>query len=127
MAASRLSITYWNRLEPRPRTAIIEEALAARVRDPLWFLTRQWQLGEFRGEDAGSIAYVSVSPQILPIDGAPLEPAALGEPHRADLATRAELGLAFLDLLAASPLAPEAIASARAFYLGRYPLPAEAS
>ena len=24
------------------------------MRDPLWFLTRQWQYGEFEGEDAGS-------------------------------------------------------------------------
>ena len=24
------------------------------MRDPLWMLTRQWQMGEFRGDDAGS-------------------------------------------------------------------------
>ena len=44
----------WNRLEGRPRSADFERSLRAEVRDPLWFLTRQWQYGEFEGEDAGS-------------------------------------------------------------------------
>ena len=55
------SITYWSRLEPRPRSNAIARPLAAPVRDPLWFLTRQWQLGEFRGEDAGSPAFVQIT------------------------------------------------------------------
>ena len=54
------SITYWNRLEPRPVAPSIAETLAARLRDPLWLLTRQWQFGEFQGEDAGSPAYVHI-------------------------------------------------------------------
>ncbi len=48
------SITTWTRLEPQPRDATLERSLQAQVRDPLWFLTRQWQLGEFAGEDGGS-------------------------------------------------------------------------
>lgn len=48
------SITVWNRLEGRPRTVAFDDALRAEVRDGLWFLARQWQLGEFHGEDAGS-------------------------------------------------------------------------
>jgi hypothetical protein len=44
----------WNRLEGRPRSTDFERSLRAEVRDPLWFLTRQWQYGEFEGEDAGS-------------------------------------------------------------------------
>jgi hypothetical protein len=48
------AIVGWNRLEGRPRTAQYDRALRAEVRDALWFLTRQWQFGEFRGEDAGS-------------------------------------------------------------------------
>ena len=44
----------WNRLEGRPRTTDFERSLRAEVRDPLWFLTRQWQFGEFQGEDAAS-------------------------------------------------------------------------
>lgn len=48
------SITTWNRLEGRPRTPSFERALQAEVRDALWMLTKQWQMGEFRGSDAGS-------------------------------------------------------------------------
>jgi hypothetical protein len=48
------TVMLWNRLEGRPRTTEFDRALKAEVRDPLWMLARQWQLGEFRGEDAGS-------------------------------------------------------------------------
>lgn len=48
------SVTVYNRLEGRPRTVSFDRALRAEVRDALWMLTRQWQLGEFRGDDAGS-------------------------------------------------------------------------
>lgn len=48
------TVTMWNRLEGRPRTADFDRALRAEVRDALWMLTRQWQLGEFMGDDAGS-------------------------------------------------------------------------
>ena len=46
--------TVWNRLEGRPRTINFDRALKAEVRDALWMLTRQWQMGEFMGDDAGS-------------------------------------------------------------------------
>src|SRR5262249_21521192 len=48
------SVTVWNRLEGRPRTRSFDRALRAEVRDPLWMLTKQWQMGEFRGSDTGS-------------------------------------------------------------------------
>lgn len=48
------SPTSWTRLEPRTRDRDLREALRAPVRDPLWLLGRQWQLGEFAGEDAGT-------------------------------------------------------------------------
>ncbi|PWR17100.1 hypothetical protein DKT69_02055 [Micromonospora sicca] len=48
------SVTTWTRLEPRTRRANLAPAVDARVADPLWLLARQWQLGEFTGEDAGS-------------------------------------------------------------------------
>ena len=34
--------------------------IKASVYDPLWMLTRQWQLGEFEGEDSGSPVYVDL-------------------------------------------------------------------
>lgn len=48
------TVGVWNRLEGRPRTTDFGRALRAEVRDPLWMLARQWQLGEFRGTDGGS-------------------------------------------------------------------------
>ncbi|MEW2354299.1 hypothetical protein [Spirillospora sp. NPDC029432] len=58
------TVGVWNRLEGRPRTTDFDRALRAEVRDPLWMLTRQWQLGEFRGTDGGSpvTATYSVAP-----------------------------------------------------------------
>lgn len=53
-AEFRPAVTLWNRLEGRPRHVDFERSLRAEIRDPLWMLTRQWQFGEFRGEDAGS-------------------------------------------------------------------------
>ena len=54
------TISLWNRLEARPRTDDFDRALKAEVRDPLWMLTKQWQLGEFRGDDAGSPAFAKI-------------------------------------------------------------------
>jgi hypothetical protein len=44
-----------------------DEGLRARVADPVWFLTRQWQLGELQGEDASSPVVVSSAPKHVPI------------------------------------------------------------
>ena len=59
-AKSIPSITFWNRLEGRPRSDSFERALRAEVRDPLWMLCRQWQIGEFSGDDAGSPIFAKV-------------------------------------------------------------------
>lgn len=59
-AKSRPAITVWNRLEGRPRAESFDRALRAEVRDPLWMLTRQWQMGEFIGDDAASPIDVKV-------------------------------------------------------------------
>ena len=47
------SVTSWTRLEVRSRQADMRGSLGARVLDPLWLMARQWQVGEFQGEDAG--------------------------------------------------------------------------
>jgi hypothetical protein len=59
----------WNRLEGRPRSADFERSLRAEVRDPLWFLTRQWQFGEFEGDDAGSPIDARIAYETAPLDG----------------------------------------------------------
>jgi len=46
--------SFWQRLEPRARSDNFSESIQVKIRDPLWIIGRQWQLGEFKGEDAGS-------------------------------------------------------------------------
>ncbi|HEY2913371.1 MAG TPA: hypothetical protein VGK21_08435 [Candidatus Angelobacter sp.] len=53
-SAKIASITTWTRLEPQPREGSMQRSLQAQARDPLWFLARQWQVGEFLSDDAGS-------------------------------------------------------------------------
>lgn len=133
------SITGWTRLEPRPRSQDFSLALQARLRDPLWMLARQWQVGEFQGEDAGSpvaarlemgISLVNrfragsqenASPydaQRMPLE-ALVEGEALFTPGAADLRLAAQAGLHFLRLLKTNGL-DEAY---RQDYLDQYPLP----
>ena len=82
------SVTTWSRLEPNPRRAELTETLKARLYDPLWMLARQWQLGEFQGEDNGTPVAVSLqaessqltrfAPEPLPTasgEGEPFDPA----------------------------------------------------
>ncbi len=118
------SITWWNRLEPRPRSPDIERALAAEIRDPVWMLTRQWQVGEFQGEDAASPAWVELvtrsravdawcptvegCPTPYNLDVGPIE-ATFQHEHldEADLSLAAELGLLFEEILLAASTGPQ--------------------
>jgi|GEM_PF-1696830 len=54
---------FWGgaRLEPRSRSEdAVQIGLEARIADPLWMLTRQWQMGEFKAEDNGSPIRVDI-------------------------------------------------------------------
>jgi hypothetical protein len=110
------------RLEPTPRAEGIDEGLAARIHDPLWLLARQWQMGEFRGQDAGTPALVQVAGSNAPITAwrGPQQPAwASFDPNQSpldelvepedesspDLRERIEAGACFQRLLAAAGLA----------------------
>jgi hypothetical protein len=107
------SITTWNRLEPRPRSNSLVPSLAARIRDPAWFLCRQWQTGELSGQDAGSPAFITVGTTTsnitgwsaggttAPLDaGSPLEKQVMAEPFSSnDLALSVEIGQTFRALL----------------------------
>lgn len=48
-----MDFPYARIVEPIP-TPDIADAVSAAVHDPLWFLARQWQLGEFQGENAST-------------------------------------------------------------------------
>jgi hypothetical protein len=61
------AITQLNRLEGRPRTRQFDQSLKAEVRDALWMLTRQWQMGEFEGDDAGSPFFAKMHLQSAPL------------------------------------------------------------
>lgn len=58
----------WSRLEGRPQTANFDRALKAEVRDALWMLTRQWQLGELEGDDAGSVITAKLCRSTIELD-----------------------------------------------------------
>ena len=105
----------WNRLEGRPRSADFQRSLRAEVRDPIWFLSRQWQYGEFEGEDAGSpidvrmacettelSAYEIDNRFLAPYDASmPLEVRVEREPVPFDLMLHMQLARVFERLLAA--------------------------
>jgi hypothetical protein len=106
---------------PRSRRYALQAGLAARVYDPAWLLLRQWQMGEFQGEDAGTpiqvvIDHDSFEPtrivtpdRVYPYKPADMPLEALVEResrHRAepDLRTRSQWGLLFFDFLHAAGL-----------------------
>jgi len=133
------SITFWNRLEPRPRTASIAAGLAARVRDPAWMLARQWQLGEFNGQDAASPAYIQLDATLgsftawQPAGGPsqafagatppPLEALVQSEPFTPDLSVRVELGQCFERLLGQVLPDPGTTIALVKHFRRSYPLP----
>lgn len=63
------SVTMWTRLEPHPRDGSLARGLQGQVRDPAWFLARQWQTGELTGDDAGSPVQAVLGVQSLPLTG----------------------------------------------------------
>ena len=50
----------WDRIESQARSVEIDEALQSQIADPLWMLGRQWQVGEFAGDDAAQPAAVKL-------------------------------------------------------------------
>ena len=115
------SITFWTRLEPFSRLDDIDTGLQAQTHDPLWLLARQWQTGEFQGEDAGTPVLAkfrarALAARALPAgrrrgrpepyrSDVPLETLVEREPvqrfadPRRDLRVAADAGLYFLRLL----------------------------
>lgn len=56
------------RLEPRNEGRFIEEGLQARVKDPLWFLGRQWQTSEFRAHNGGQLVRTELDVSSKPLN-----------------------------------------------------------
>ena len=59
-SVSKIPIHTYKRLETRTRKENPDTALSFAVHDPLWMLTRQWQFGEFKGNDAGSAIWAKI-------------------------------------------------------------------
>lgn len=103
----------WNRLEPRPRKSEFDKVLESGVYDALWMLTKQWQFGEFQGEDTGSAIFAKIRMQTTPItriktakgiaqsysDINPLEELVENLPFRLDFKSRLEAAFIFLKCL----------------------------
>ena len=58
------------RLEQDP-AGDVDAALQARTADPLWMMTRQWQLGEHQGEDASSPVWVRAEARTTALEPEP--------------------------------------------------------
>lgn len=129
----------WLRLEPRSRTNEVEDGIAARIADPLWMLARQWQTGEFQGEDAGSPLVVTTQysthwpthvqlkagEQAKSLGDGPLEMLVEEEWVAMDWPTAIRVGQYFEQLLKTAH--PEAVAKLRQeFPVTELPLEAEA-
>ncbi len=74
MAATPQVWESYVRLEPGRPDADLAEGLAARIGDPVWFLARQWQLGEHLGEDASTPVVVQAQVRRVPIGQAGSDP-----------------------------------------------------
>lgn len=71
-----MSLRYeiYRRLEPRQPFENLQRGFRAEIHDPVWFLGRQWQMGEHQGEDASSpvkVRYRASHRAIDPFDGDP--------------------------------------------------------
>src|ERR1035437_4147577 len=117
-----MSVTTWTRIEPDTLTGDPQKDLtlgiAAELADPLWLLGRQWQMGEWQGEDSGSPVSAQVSASSYAIDSLVIGPETVAyqptatptdtlvehDGSHADLAMRAAGGRAFLDTLAENKL-----------------------
>ncbi len=57
----------WTHVRCTYRSEDIRKGLEARIADPLWMLARQWQFGEFEGDDAASLAHIQVEHTTLDV------------------------------------------------------------
>jgi hypothetical protein len=113
-AGSCEPLRVWTRLESRTRQVEFDDALAARVHDPMFLLARQWQFGEFAGEDAGSAVFATIARRITPVEpplGASvddgLEPAIERLPIAFPLIVRVRLGRTVLSRVDAAGAAAQ--------------------
>jgi hypothetical protein len=117
-----MSVTTWTRIEPDILTGDPEKDLAlgvaAEIADPLWLLGRQWQMGEWQGEDGGApistqlsatsyfLDSLTIGNKTIPYERSTVPTDTLVEHDggSADITLRAMGGRSFLDLLTETSL-----------------------
>lgn len=65
---AKINTSNFTRLEPSNKTHSTEEGLQARVKDPLWLLGRQWQMGEFRAHNGGQLVRAELEISSRPLN-----------------------------------------------------------
>lgn len=60
----KIPLPFWQRIEPRARTDNFARSIQAQIHDTLWMLARQWQFGEFQGDDAGSPVNATIQTKV---------------------------------------------------------------
>lgn len=128
-------ISNRNRLEGLPRQAEFEKSLKVETADPMWMLTRQWQLGEFQGEDAGTSCQAKIlseeqCPGVLTFGNGtskefdpfltPLEPEVESEDVEVNLFLQVQMGRQFLRILGENGKS-----GYKGTFLEKYPISAE--
>lgn len=122
-AVSDVNPVMSERIEGRTRDNDITEALRFRGHDPLWMLTRQWQLGEFRGNNVGTAMAVKCRIAQDNCQKDPIEPVTECINQPIDLLARAESGVYALDLIRQRAQCPAAtLKSFAAFLAKHYPI-----
>jgi hypothetical protein len=115
--ADKSALLIWEKIQPQPASTDLDEALRGEIHDPLWLLARQWQLGEFKAEDAGMAAYAHVVAWSTPLqqlrsglpapvpyrpEERPLNAAVEQVPPAFDLSLRLEAGRRWRQMLVAA-------------------------
>ena len=106
-------LRVWSRIEPRTRKVDFERVLRFEFHDAPWNMGRQWQFGEFKGEDTGSAIFAKIAMRTEKLkafrnlegrveefdDSIPLEVRVERVPIKFDVRTRAQAGRYFLSIL----------------------------
>lgn len=109
----RPDITFQVRYEPALRVNDVAPTISANVHDALWMLTQQWRVGEFNGEDAGTLVKAKIETQSTHINryrggngpveafnpDVPLEAKVERLPLFLDLGMQLEIGLQWYKIL----------------------------
>lgn len=94
-------------VEPRIRKDDLTQALSMKVYDPLWLLSRQWQMGEFRANNAGTAVSVKCVVRQEDCSKDPIEPDTEKVNPAIDLMVRVESAMHYIEMLG-KPATPEA-------------------